>query len=176
MKSRRFVLSAGLGFTAAALLGCASKTAQQSDSPAPAALSPTASAPAASTEMAQGEAKLAKLLRSGSFVTGEHETTGKAELVERAGKRVLELDSAFATTAGPDLVVILHRSADVIGSTQPPAHSIQPSDWLLLAALKQSSGAQSYEIPDTVNLDEFQSVAVWCRQFNATFGAASLKA
>ncbi len=176
MKSRRFMLSVGLGWTAAALLGC-TKTAQQpslSPSAAPsAASSATASAPAASTEMAQGEAKL---LRSGSFVTGEHETTGTAQIVERAGKRVLELDAAFATTAGPDLVVILHRSADVIGSTQSPAHSIQPSDWLLLAPLQQSSGAQSYEIPDTVNLDEFQSAAIWCRQFNATFGAASLKA
>lgn len=172
MKSRRFVLTTGLGFTTVLLLGCAQKSAQQPDSMP---MQPASTASTASGDTAQ--AKSSEVLRSGDFVSGEHPTQGTVRIVNRAGKRMLELDSAFKTSSsGPDLVVILHRSADVIGSSKPPAFPIQPADWLLLAPLKQFSGAQSYEIPETVNLDEFQSAAIWCRQFNATFGAASLKA
>ncbi len=91
-------------------------------------------------------------------------------------QRYLELDQTFATsTAGPDLVVILHRLADVIGSTTPPAFAINEGDYVLLAPLTNFTGAQRYAIPDDLNLADFKSAAIWCRQFNATFGAATLK-
>ena len=91
-------------------------------------------------------------------------------------KRILELDSAFKTsTTGPDLVVVLHRLPDVIGSTKPPAYPINEGDYVILAPLQKYSGAQSYEIPKNINLEEFQSAAIWCRKFNATFGAARLQ-
>jgi Electron transfer DM13 len=44
-----------------------------------------------------------------------------------------------------------------------------------LAPLTNFTGAQRYPIPDDLNLAEFKSAAIWCRQFNATFGAAALK-
>ncbi|MGG6263673.1 DM13 domain-containing protein [Leptolyngbya sp. AN03gr2] len=40
---------------------------------------------------------------------------------------------------------------------------------------KQFNGAQTYEIPADVNLNDYKSAAIWCRRFNATFGAATLK-
>ncbi|NEQ63853.1 MAG: DM13 domain-containing protein, partial [Moorea sp. SIO4A1] len=49
-----------------------------------------------------------------------------------------------------------------------------PQDYVTLARLQKFSGAQRYAIPDDLNLDEFGSVAVWCRRFNITFGYASL--
>jgi hypothetical protein len=76
---------------------------------------------------------------------------------------------------GPDLVVILHRSEDVIGSTTPPAYPINEGDYVVLAPLQQFKGAQSYPIPDTINLADYRSVGIWCRKFNATFGAAALR-
>lgn len=116
------------------------------------------------------------VLRSGSFVSGEHPTTGTIRIVKQNNQRQLELDAAFNTsTSGPDLFVILHRSPDVIGSTQPPAFSIKEGDYVLLAPLKNYSGAQTYPIPDNLDLEQFKSVAIWCRQFNATFGSARLQ-
>ena len=92
------------------------------------------------------------------------------------GPCLLELDSAFATsTSGPDLVVILHRSSDVIGSTVPPAYPIEEGDYIFLAPLKSYTGAQTYVIPEEIELAEFKSAAIWCRKFNATFGAATLQ-
>jgi hypothetical protein len=115
------------------------------------------------------------VLRSGEFVDGEHPTQGTVRIVKQNNQRLLELDQTFTSTSGPDLVVILHRLADVIGSTTPPAFPIKEGDYVLLAPLKSYSGTQSYLIPVSLNLDDFKSVAIWCRRFNATFGAAALK-
>jgi len=66
-------------------------------------------------------------------------------------------------------------STDVIGSTVPPAFPIKEGDYVLIAPLKAYSGAQRYVIPTSINPDQFKSAAIWCRRFNATFGAATLR-
>jgi len=116
------------------------------------------------------------VISSGNFVSGEHSTQGKIEIVNQNGKRILKLSEQFKTsTSGPDLVIALHRSMNVIGETTPPAYPLKEGDYTVLAPLKQYSGAQSYEIPDSINLDNCQSEVIWCRRFNATFGSAALK-
>ncbi len=114
--------------------------------------------------------------KSGTFVSGEHETKGGVKLLNQGGKRVLQLDQNFSTfNMGPDLVVILHRSENVIASTKPPAHALKSGDYVILAPLQKFQGAQTYTIPENVNLANYPSVAIWCRKFNATFGAARLQ-
>lgn len=114
-------------------------------------------------------------IRSGTFVSGEHSTQGTVQILTQNGKQSLELDQAFKTSEmGPDLVVILHRSDNVIGSTKPPAYPLKEGDYAIIAPLKKFSGAQSYSIPQNIKLDNYKSVAIWCRKFNATFGAAKI--
>lgn len=180
MKSRRFVILTGFGFATASFLGCARATQTQQPSgsgvESPKAASPTATPPAQTTQAETAPSSQATVLRSGNFVTGEHPTQGTAQIVTQKNQRRLELNAAFSTsTSGPDLFVILHRSADVIGSTTPPDFPIKEGDYVSLAPLQSYSGAQSYAIPDNLNLADFKSAAIWCRQFNATFGAALLK-
>jgi hypothetical protein len=118
----------------------------------------------------------AEVLKSGSFVSGEHPTQGMVQLVRQGNQVTLVLDQSFTTSEmGPDLVVILHRSENVIGSTQPPAYPIREGDYVVLAPLQSYSGAQSYAIPDNINLADYKSAGIWCRKFNATFGAAVLQ-
>jgi hypothetical protein len=169
MKRRSFLTLASLSMATVTIFGCTQKnTVTPTTSPVAASPSPANS----TTETAQ----TAKVLRTGTFVDGEHPTSGTASLVEKDGKRILELDEAFKTSAsGPDLVVVLHRLPDVIGSTTPPAYPINEGDYVILAPLQEYSGAQSYTIPDNINLEDFQSAAIWCRKFNATFGAARLQ-
>lgn len=115
-------------------------------------------------------------LKSGAFVSGEHETKGSVKIIQAQGKRYIELGQDFSTfEMGPDLVVILHRSNNVIGTTQPPAYALNAKDYVIIAPLKNFKGLQRYEIGNTINLDEYKSVGIWCRKFNATFGAATLK-
>jgi hypothetical protein len=118
--------------------------------------------------------KSATKIKSGTFVSGEATTGGTVRLVTQNGKSSLQLESNFNSSRGPDLVVILHKSANILGSTQPPNYPLPDSNYIILAPLKRSKGSQSYSIPSNINLAAYKSVAIWCRRYNATFGAAVL--
>lgn len=173
MNLRRFAL---LSIAALVFTGCAGEVAknQTTESPMPVVANASPS-PNQSDAIAQSGGTTKKVVRSGNFVSGEHPTQGTARIVTQNGKSFLELDQGFKTfEMGPDLVVVLHRSSDVISSTLPPAYPLKEGDYVVLAPLQKFSGAQRYAIPTNVNLADFQSAVIWCRQFNATFGAATL--
>ncbi|MDX2216327.1 MAG: DM13 domain-containing protein [Oculatellaceae cyanobacterium bins.114] len=112
-------------------------------------------------------------LASGTFVAAEQPTTGSARIVlGDDGTRYLELGDNFSTSSqGPDLHVLLSPSA-----TPPASYSEQQSgQYINLGGLRQPTGAQRYPIPDAVNLSNFQSVVIWCRMANATFGYAPIR-
>ncbi|QZZ23041.1 DM13 domain-containing protein [Leptothermofonsia sichuanensis E412] len=172
MRIRNFFI---LGFVSTLALGCARELPATQATASPLAESPTTvtrSTPEAHS--ANQSAKQNKALM-GSFVSGEHPTTGTVRVVTKNGKTFVELDQGFKTfDMGPDLVVALHRSNNVIASTKPPAYSLKEGDYVVIAPLQKFNGAQSYEVPETINLVNYKSVVIWCRKFNATFGAASL--
>lgn len=179
MKLHRWLIVLIVGIAPFVVTGCAASTesatqpressiAQETE--APVAQSPeTNSAPASTSASTE-------VLKSGSFASGEHPTTGTAQLVRQESGVVLQLDESFQTsTSGPDLVVALHRSNDVLGSTEPPIYPLVEGEYVVLAPLQKYSGAQTYEIPGDINLNDYQSAVIWCRQFNATFGSAVLR-
>jgi Electron transfer DM13 len=105
----------------------------------------------------------------------EQPTRGGASIVTKNGRSFLQLDSGFKTSnQGPDLVVVLHRSGNVLGTTQAPNYALKGGDYIVLSRLKKYSGAQTYAIPANINLANYRSAAIWCRKFNATFGVATL--
>jgi hypothetical protein len=124
--------------------------------------------------------QLAKVNKStpkkvGNFVSGEHSTQGKVKITNKNGKSFLELEQSFKTSSsGPDLVVILHRSDNILAATKAPSYALKSGDYVILGRLKKFSGAQVYEIPNNINLADYKSAAIWCRKFNATFGVAKL--
>lgn len=174
---RKFFILVGLSMTTIAMIGCTQQNTTTSTTSIAATSSVAASPnPTNSHSRAKETSKTSKVLSSGSFVDGEHPTSGTVRIVEKDGQRILELDETFETsTSGPDLVVVLHREPDVIGSTTPPTYPINEGDYVLLAPLQEYSGTQSYVIPENINLEDFPSAVIWCRQFNATFGAARLE-
>lgn len=114
------------------------------------------------------------VLKTGNFQAGEYSTSGVVTIIEADGKKYIEISEDFKTDTGPDLFVILHKQADLIQNTEAPTHSIQEGDYLNIAPLQKVAGKQQYEIPADLNLDEYNTVAIWCRKFNTTFGAATL--
>lgn len=108
-------------------------------------------------------------LAMGTFVTTEqdHPTSGMATIIEENGKRYLVFDDEFTTAEGPDVQVVLHRE-----STVPV--NLEEEDYMMIAPLVSMNGTQRYVLPDDLNLDEFQAVSIWCRQFNVSFGYAAL--
>ena len=111
----------------------------------------------------------ANVLASGNFVTVEqnHPTAGKATIIEENGQKYLEFDSDFTTARGPAVKVVLHKNSSV------PVN-LQQKDYITIANLKSFDGKQRYSLPADIDLDKYQSVAIWCQRFNVTFGYADL--
>ncbi len=117
-------------------------------------------------------AKKTKVLATGTFITPEHSTTGKARVLELAdGSRVLRIEN-LDTSDGPDLRVWL--------SDQPVKEGtagwfvFDDGKWLELGELKGNKGNANYPIPDDADLDTLKSVTIWCKRFSVSFGAAAL--
>lgn len=106
---------------------------------------------------------------TGQFVTVEqdHPTTGTASIVTENGQTYLVFDSAFGTATGPDVQVVLHTADQV-----PVA--IDESDYVTLAPLQSFEGGQRYLVPSNIDVNTYEAVAIWCREFNVTFGYAPL--
>ncbi len=109
------------------------------------------------------------VLASGQFVTVEqdHATKGTARIVEEEGQRYLEFDDAFDTARGPAVQVVLHK-----GNTVPV--KLAEENYTYIGDLQSFEGKQRYAIPASLNLDDYESVAIWCEEFNVTFGYADL--
>lgn len=112
------------------------------------------------------------VLVEGSFISHEHETTGRVRILELAdGTRVLRIEG-LSTSDGPDLKVWL--------SDQPVIDGVDgwgvfdDGAYLSLGDLKGNVGDQNYAIPDDVELGDFGAVSIWCERFAVSFGAAEL--
>lgn len=163
------------------ILGCASiptnsqKTSQVEAVSSTSATSTPATSPVVSSTPVETNTKANTKSKSGSFISAEHTTNGKASIVQENGTYFIELDEGFKTSEnGPDLFVILHRSPNILNISKPPDYAIDENDYALIAPLKSFNGKQRYEISKNIQPDSFKSVAIWCRKFNATFGFAPL--
>jgi Electron transfer DM13 len=124
------------------------------------------SAHAESAKTAFQSMKKVNVLATGSFVRSEHPTKGDVQIVMQNGHKYLRLNKNFRSDSGPDLFVILHR--------QDSPKDYDRNNYVSLGRLKNVAGKQLYRIPDSVDVNEFKSVVIWCKQFNATFGFAVL--
>ena len=150
---------------------------------APTAMAMEAEAPAAPTAMAAPAAAPAVptaapaapsgpvALAAGRFIPGStpgDRAEGSATIYKlEDGKQVVRLQD-FKTTNGPDLFVVLARSAN------PNQDGVKSGEYLRLAALKGNQGNQNYELPADVDLNKYKSIVIWCRTFNVVFGYATL--
>lgn len=107
---------------------------------------------------------------TGSFFSLAHPQEGTAVVLnDGTAQRFLRFEDDFAGDNGPDLNVYLTR---VEGGTEVGGDG----DHIDLGDLKGNIGAQNYEIPEGVDLDEFDTVVIWCVRFGVSFGAAELAA
>lgn len=153
----KFKYVAVVGIVALLTVGCGNVESQSQSETQPQAET-VAETPAA-----------ASIQASGVFIDAEHPTEGTANIVTENGKKYIQFDEKFKSDSGPDLFVILHKDDKL------PITGIKEEDYTTIAPLKSTSGSQKYEIPENVDVSNFKSVAIWCRQFNATFGYAVLK-
>lgn len=104
----------------------------------------------------------------GNFVAVEHPTRGSVRIVQRNGQQFVHFTGSFATDPGPALEVILYSENSV------PLNIEGKGRYVSLGNLRANAGSQQYAIPASVDLSQYESVAIWCSQFDATFGYAPL--
>ena len=108
------------------------------------------------------------VLHSGTFVDADsfHQGSGNATIFELpGGDRILRLED-FMVTNGPDLHVYLATGSKPSGRDDLGEH-------IDLGALKGNIGDQNYEIPVNLELDDYQSVVIYCVPFHVVFSTAS---
>jgi hypothetical protein len=109
------------------------------------------------------------VVSQGTFHGVAHESRGSAAILKMpSGARVLRFTD-FETSNGPDLRVLLVAAEDANDSA-----SIRQTKSIELGSLKGNIGEQNYDLPATIDLDQFRAVTIWCHRFNVNFATAPL--
>lgn len=98
-----------------------------------------------------------------------HKGTGQAALYALPDGRHLVRFEDFRTTNGPDLVVYLAKHP-----SPTSAADVVDNGYLSLGDLKGNVGAQNYDVPAGVAVEEYGSVVIWCELFGVLFSPAPL--
>jgi electron transfer DM13 len=111
-------------------------------------------------------------LLKGSFISHEHGTSGRVEVLElKNGSRVLRI-KGLDTSNGPDLRVWLTDAP--VRKGRAGWFNFDDGRHIDLGALKGNLGNQNYAVPADADLDTLRSVSIWCARFRVSFGAAAL--
>ena len=87
-----------------------------------------------------------------------------------AAARTLTLSSDFATKDAPDLKLFLSPLG--VGEVN---NSNATQGAVLIAALRSHRGAQTYRLPDGVDLGDFRSLLIHCERYSKLWAATELR-
>ena len=111
----------------------------------------------------------------GTFRPAETPVRGGFRIRQEDMKAILELSSDFKTNdLAPDLKIVFASSRTPLATSTPPAYPLAEGSYTILAPLQSTSGAQTYVIPRSIDIDRQGSVLIWCERFNATMAWAPL--
>ncbi len=104
-----------------------------------------------------------EMKQSGEFKgLNNHITTGMVEVVKTDAGYVIKLADNFSFDGAPDPKVAFGTDGEYDAST-------------LIAPLKSNSGAQSYDVPASIDVSKYNEVYIWCEKFSVGLGVASIK-
>lgn len=111
------------------------------------------------------------MLTAGRFRGIAHETKGTATIYSLAdAKRILRL-TGFSTSNGPDVHVYLVAAPDAKDND-----TVKEAGFIDLGSIKGNQGDQNYDVPGSVDLEQYRAVTIWCARFKVNFGTAPLSA
>ena len=111
-------------------------------------------------------------LYTGLLAGKAHPTSGRASIYQLGDrKRDLRLTD-FTTSNGPDVHVLLAQSTDQNLTSEFVKGQL---DSVELGSLKANQGDQNYDLPDSVDLQKYDTVVIYCERFHVVFGLAKLE-
>lgn len=110
------------------------------------------------------------ILWEGSLTKKSKSLQGKVQIVQRGRLQVLILDESFKTQSGPDLKIVFspQKFADLNGNNAM-------NQAFFLALLKQTKGAQEYELPSDFDWKSHKSLLIHCEKYAVLWGGTSLE-
>ncbi len=97
---------------------------------------------------------------TGTFTgANDHITTGQVSVVKTDAGLSIVLGADFSLDGAPDPMVGLGKDGEY---------------QLSLAPLESLTGEQSYPLPASVSLSDFDEIFIWCKEFNVSLGSAKL--
>ncbi len=103
-----------------------------------------------------------KIIKQGEFKDGAHGVDGKALLIKdpETSKTILRFEN-FETINGPDLHIYL--SSD-----------LNSEDFIDLGKIKATKGNVNYNVSESLDINKYNKVLVWCVPFGVLFSYAEL--
>ena len=100
---------------------------------------------------------------SGTFTgASDHITTGGVTVTKNAdGTATVTFDASFSLDGAPDPRVGFGKDGKYVDISD-------------LGKLKQLNGAQSYIVPASLDIDDFNELYIWCLKFGVPLGVATL--
>ena len=104
------------------------------------------------------------LIAQGSFVGVDnfHKGEGTVKLIKAGDKYFIRFENDFKVTNGPDLFVHFGKNGRYSSEAR-------------IGMLKGNIGGQNYEIPGSIDPEDYDEVWIWCRVFSAPFASAILE-
>src|SRR3990167_1968318 len=81
-----------------------------------------------------------------------HTGTGNVSVLKVGERYIIRFEENFNVANGPDLYVGLGKDGEYQKGTE-------------IAKLKGNIGSQNYEVPASINLEDYNEVWIWCRGF-----------
>lgn len=104
-----------------------------------------------------------------SFVKKRYSIKGSWSVDQEDGLTVITFNDDFKTKGGPDLKVYLSsNSIEELDSGAVESSSKK------ISVLKSNRGAQSYIIPEDIDLTQYKSVIIHCEAFSVLWGGFNL--
>lgn len=160
MKRLQHKILAALALTASLFTfsACATVPTESSSNAAPAAAPAQAEPPAASPASTAD----AEVIATGTFEgRSDHIVSGNVSITQVDGRYSIQLADDFSLDNAPDPKVGLGNNG--YDASTKAGH---------LLAL---TGASTYEVPESVNVADYNEVYIWCEKFDVPLGVAKLQ-
>ncbi|MEL7028036.1 MAG: DM13 domain-containing protein [Pseudomonadota bacterium] len=109
------------------------------------------------------------VLYEGGWTNVKQRTSGNWQVVERDGQTYIEFDDAFKTRRAPDLKVFLSTED---AATRANRNALDNA--VFIGELQSAKGAQSYLVPDGVDVSQFSTLLIHCQQYTKFWAASEL--
>jgi Electron transfer DM13 len=110
-------------------------------------------------------------LYTGLLAGRAHPTSGRASIYQMPDRRRDLRLTDFMTSNGPDVHVLLAQSTD---SNLQQKFVKGELNGVELGQLKANQGDQNYDLPNSADLTQYDSVVIYCERFHVVFGLARL--